>query len=126
MKIKHTGLVATKEENADTFYRDLLGLTKNDPRILSANLVKAIFNIDAEIKLVNYTKGDVHFEIFIYPVKKETPQVIEHACLEVENRDAFLKKCKDLHVKILEIQKDQKTLFFIRDFDDHLFEIKEQ
>jgi catechol 2,3-dioxygenase-like lactoylglutathione lyase family enzyme len=51
-------------------------------------------------------------------------QQMAHVCLEVDDLQDFLKKCRDLDVEISQIPKGDRTLTFIRDFDGNLFEIK--
>lgn len=124
MKILHSGLTCQTEENADKFYQGLLGLTKSQPKILPESLSQAIFNIASDLKMINYTNDDSHFEIFIHDQKKTKAGIIEHTCLEVENRDDFLNRCQSLGIKINRVPKGDKTLVFIFDFDGNLFEIK--
>ena len=124
MVVKHSGLVCKDEKNADKFYRDLLGLTKSEPKILQKDLSQKIFDIHSELKMINYTSDDVHFEIFIYNQEKNKTGIIEHICLEMDEREKFLSKCESMGIKVNKIQKEQKTLIFIWDFDYHLYEIK--
>ena len=124
MYLKHLALTSSSVENADTFYADLLGLTKSEPRPLAPELSKAIFNIDQELVIVHYQDERVHFEIFIAPSDGENSPKIEHTCLEVDNLNLFLQKCNQLNIDVSRISKGAKTLIFIRDFDGNLFEIK--
>ena len=124
MDLKHLALTASSEEKADTFYADLLGLTKSEPKILPLKLSKAIFNVARELLMINYRDEKVHFEIFITPSRGENSPKIEHTCLEVDDLDGFLEKSSKLNVDIAQIPKGDKSLTFVRDFDGNLFEIK--
>ena len=124
MYLKHTALTSSSEEKADTFYADLLGLTKSKPKALALELSKAIFNIDTELLMINYQDDNTHFEIFITGETRGNSRQIEHACIEVDNLEPFLEKCRSLNLYITRIPKGGKTLTFIRDFDGNLFEIK--
>ncbi len=96
MHLKHVALVAGSEEKADIFYSDLLGLTKSEPKTLPLELSKAIFNLDAEMVMINYLNEIVHFEIFITDHNrgdKGNSRKIDHTCLEVDNLEVFLEKC---------------------------------
>jgi len=64
MILRHVGLVSSSEEKADVFYADLLGLIKSEPKLLSLELAKAIFNVDRELVTINYQDAHIHFEIF--------------------------------------------------------------
>lgn len=124
MQLKHVAFVSSSEERADTFYADLLGLTKSEPKILPLELSTSIFNVDRELAMINYQNEQVHFEIFLAPSDGEKSPKIEHACLEVDDLEVFLEKCSQLGIDVSRIPKADKTLIFVRDFDGNLFEIK--
>ena len=85
MFLQHAGLTCSTEDNADKFYRDLLGLNKSEPKTLPSDLSKAIFNLDAELQMINYMDEHIHFEIFITNQPSTSPRQIEHLCLEVDD-----------------------------------------
>ena len=126
MLLKHAGLTCSNEENADKFYRDLLGLNKSEPKTLPPDLSKAIFNLDAELQMINYMNEHSHFEIFIIPQSRPSRWQIDHLCLEVADLDGFIAKCRSMQVEVTLIPKGDKTLTFIKDFDGNLFEITQQ
>ena len=121
---KHTALVCSQEENADRFYQQLLGLEKANPKVLPRSLAKAIFNIDAELTIINYTGAGIHFEIFIAQGQACNDQKIAHTCIEVDDHRLFLDACRNLDISVNQMQKGDKVLLFVRDFDDNLFEVK--
>jgi catechol 2,3-dioxygenase-like lactoylglutathione lyase family enzyme len=123
MLLKHVGLTCSTEDNADKFYRDLLGLKKSEPKTLVSDLSKAIFNLDSELQIINYQDETVHFEIFIAGRIKEQSRQIAHLCLVVDDLSVFIEKCHQINVDVAQIPKGDKTLTFIKDFDGNLFEI---
>ncbi len=125
MLLKHAGLTCSTEDNADKFYRDLLGLNKSEPKTLPPDLSKAIFNLDAELQMINYMNDHIHFEIFIADQSSTSPRPIEHLCLEVDNLTGFIEQCRRMQVEVIQIPKGEKTLTFIKDFDGNLFEIQD-
>jgi len=124
MILRHVALTCSSEKKSDRFYKDLLGLEKTEPKNLAQPLSKAIFNVDTELPMINYRNGQVHFEIFITGHSINNSRQIEHVCLEVDDLQGFLGKCRDLDVEISQIPKGDRILTFIRDFDGNLFEIK--
>jgi catechol 2,3-dioxygenase-like lactoylglutathione lyase family enzyme len=124
MLLRHVALTCSSEKKSDRFYKNLLGLKKSEPKILPVTLSKAIFDVEAELTMVNYRGEKVHFEIFISGGLITDARQIEHVCLEVDDLQNFLKKCRDLNVEISQIPKGGRTLTFIRDYDGNLFEIK--
>jgi len=123
MHLRHVGLTCRCEENADRFYRDLLGLEKVEPKLLPAPLSLAIFDVEADLPMINYTGPHAHFEIFIADIGDAGR--IGHACIEVADMAAFLRGCDELGVVVRRIPKGDITLTFVRDLDGNLFEVKE-
>ena len=124
MILRHVALTCSSEENSDRFFKNLLGLEKSEPRTLPSSLSKVIFNIDNELRMINYTGKAVHFEIFIAKDSKSSANPIAHVAIEIDDQEAFLKKCAELDVNVSQIPSGDRTLTFIRDFDGNLFEIK--
>jgi catechol 2,3-dioxygenase-like lactoylglutathione lyase family enzyme len=124
MLLRHVALTCSSEKNADRFYKNLLGLKKSEPKTLARALSKAIFNVDSDLQIINYLDEYVHFEIFISSHSMRSVGQIEHVCLEADDLQGFLKKCRNLGVEVSQIPKGDRTLNFIRDFDGNLFEIK--
>jgi len=128
MLLKHVALACSSEEKSDKFYRDLLGLKKINSKILPRELSKQIFNLDFEFKIVNYADDNIHLEIFIGKKERfenrKDDNKIEHICIEIEALEAFLERCRDREIDILQIRKGDRPITFIRDYDDNLFEIK--
>jgi len=124
MLLKHVALVCSSEEKSDKFYENLLGLKKGRTKMIPSTLSKKLFNVDSELKIIDYAVDEMHFEVFISHQKVADEVKIEHICLEVDDLDGFLNKCKEMGVKILQIPKEKGFLTFISDYDGNLFEIK--
>jgi catechol 2,3-dioxygenase-like lactoylglutathione lyase family enzyme len=124
MLLKHVALVCSSEEKSDKFYEGLLGLKKVRTKIIPSTLSKQIFNLDSQLQIIDYALKKIHFEVFISPQKEVDDKKIEHICLEVDDLEVFLNKCKEMGVKILQIPKVKGFLTFISDYDGNLFEIK--
>ena len=124
MLLKHVGLTCRSVENSDKFYKDLLELKKSEPKFLPAELSRAIFDLDADLQIIDYMDENIHFEIFVTDQFSTPSRQIEHLCLEVSDLAFFIEKCRNLNVDVAQIPKGDKTLIFIKDFDGNLFEIK--
>jgi len=125
MILRHVALTCSSEKKSDRFYKELLGLEKSEPKILPESLTEAIFNLDARLPMINYRNDRVHFEIFVTRQPDDTKRQINHVCLEVDDLQRLLNKCRDLDVDVSQIPKGNRTLTFIRDYDGNLFEIKQ-
>lgn len=120
----HMGLACRSEIHADRFFVDVLGLTKSQPKTLPGRLSESIFGVAADLVMINYTGPSLRFEVFIDPNRKRSNDPIIHACLTVEDRDAFLKRCEDHAIEVIRVPKGDALLTFVRDDDGNLYEIK--
>ena len=114
--LKHTALVCASEENADIFYKKLLGLKKESQKTLPRNLSAAIFSVNKELQIINYIGDSSAFEIFIDSQSQGRPRQIEHTCIEFEDRVAFLNACQDLGVKTNLVQKEENEMLKYKNF----------
>ena len=126
MILKHVALVCGSKENSDKFYEKLLGLAKINSKILPRELSRQIFDLDSELQIINYADANLHFEIFINSKESIDVKRIEHVCLEIEDMETFLRRCRAMEAEILQIPKGDKLLVFIKDFDGNLFELQQR
>ena len=124
MILRHVALTSSSEEKSDKFYQALLGLKKSKPKTIPPAFSKALFDINSELKIINYLDENLHFEIFFTSHNNSSVRRIEHVCLEVDDLAAFLEKCRTLQVKIVQVPRENKLITFISDDDGNLFEIK--
>ena len=124
MQLKHIALVSSSEEKANRFYQTLFGLKKINEKVLPSKLAHQIFNITAELKIINYANDEIHFEIFIADKRNLETNTISHVCLEVGNLEAFLDTCRKMEIAILQVPKGDAVITFVRDDDGNQFEIK--
>ncbi len=126
MHLNHVALFCTSEEKSDLFYMNILGLEKTGSKQVSKDLSNQIFDLDKEYKIINYANKEIKFEIFIGNSDAFSVKGVDHTCIEVENRELFLKRCSENGAEIRKIPKGESFLVFIKDFDGNLFEIKEK
>ena len=124
MKLKHIAMVSSTEEKADRFYGQVLGLKRVSTKKIPSELSNRIFNVNSELKIVNYANDDIHFELFIWDRQSIETRRIDHVCFEVANLGAFLETCRKMEVEIVQVPKRDATITFIKDHDGNLFEIK--
>ena len=126
MILRHVALICSSEEKSDKFYKNLLGLQKSEPKTIPPALSKALFDVDSELKIINYRNEYLHFEMFFTDRTRSSAGRIEHVCLEVDDLAAFLERCRTLQVKVVQVPKGDKMLTFVSDDDGNLFEIKSE
>ena len=119
-------LTSSSEDRADLLYVGLLGLKKAEPKILAAEICRAMFGIRRELTVIHYIGGSAHFEVFVCRAAPTPSRRIEHACIAVENLPEFLRKCENFQVEIIRVPKGESLITFIKDADGNRFEIKEK
>jgi len=126
MKLNHVALLCSSEQKADHFYQDILGLRKMKSSVLPAELSRKIFGVDLECPLLLYGNDQMMVEVFLADPPDERGPKFDHICLELEDREAFMKKCQGSNVAVNLVPKEDRLLLFVQDDDGNLFEIKER
>ena len=125
MKLHHVAVVCSSKENADQFYEGILGLRKIKSFSLKKDLAEQIFDTARECQIILYGNEDFAIEVFIMSQKVGETISFEHLCLEVEDKEELLLRCKSKGLAVKRIPKGDSLLTFIGDYDGNLFEIKE-
>lgn len=123
-QLLHIALQYTDSKKADIFFTKILGLTIEKEFYLSEDLSNEIFQIRENVDIKVYGNEQVKFEIFISQKPKNIGY--EHTCIEIQNKEKFIERCKRYNIKPMFVKKGEKTLLFVKDFSDNLFEIKEK
>jgi catechol 2,3-dioxygenase-like lactoylglutathione lyase family enzyme len=127
MRISHIALVSGSEEKANRFYKDGLGLKELKSTVIPAGLSKSVFGIDHEFKVIDFGNEEMKFEVFVADDERDVPSGrLDHVCLEVENREALLKRWEEMGFEVLRVPKGDSVVIFLKDEDRNLFEIKER
>ncbi len=127
MRIGHVALVSGSEEKANRFFKETLGLKELRSTVIPANLSKSLFGIDRQLKVIDFGNEEMKFEVFIAGGEEDIPsRRLDHVCLEVENRDAMLRKWEGMGFEILRVPKGDSVVVFLKDENQNLFEIKEK
>jgi hypothetical protein len=122
VRVHHVAVECASELHADCFFTTILRIPKVKNTMLSKELSAAIFKIDKSVSFNTYDDGKTRFEVFINPDRNE--QIYVHTCIEVDNKNDFISRCKDQGLDPFFINKDGKELLFVRDLSGNLYEIK--
>jgi len=125
MKARHYGLACRSEETADRFYEKFLGLKKSERKTVPAALSGLLFGLPRDLAVLSYAGDEVQFEVFVHQGERPAAGSPAHICLEVENLEAFLERCRAMGVPVIRAPKGDKWITFVQDYDGNLFEIKE-
>ena len=120
--LNHIALSSNSQNDADLFFNKILGIPLVKKFILSKNLANKIFKIPKDVEVLVYDNNKIRFEIFITDNKNYT--IFNHICLEINNKDELIKKCKESNINFFYVNKGDKKLLFIKDTFGNLFEIK--
>jgi catechol 2,3-dioxygenase-like lactoylglutathione lyase family enzyme len=93
--------------------------------VLPKDLAQQIFGIDRECQMLVYGDDEFTAEVFVAADPQGGGASFEHVCLEVEDVETFVRRCEARQVKVNRVQKGDRLLTFVNDFDGNLFEIKE-
>jgi len=124
MRVRHYGLACRSEETADRFYVKLLGFKKLERKTVPARLVNAFFGLFRDLAVLSYTRDGIYFEVFIHEGEPSAAPSLAHICLEVEDLDAFLERCRTMEVPVIRAPRGDRWITFVQDYDGNLFEIK--
>jgi catechol 2,3-dioxygenase-like lactoylglutathione lyase family enzyme len=124
MRLHHAALISSSEANADKFYEGILELRKIKTSLLTNNLAVEIFNMDVKCPLILYGNQDFAIEVFVTNQIPDKKAPFTHLCLEVEDREKFLTRCRSNGLEVNLIAKGDSQICFVQDFDGNLFEIK--
>jgi len=125
MRLHHVGLVCSSQERADRFYEGILGLAKIKTTELPEELTEQIFHKAQRCLMILYEKDGCAVEVFVPEELPGRKDAFEHLCLEVPEREAFLKTCEENGLEVRRIPRGDAFIAFVGDFDGNLFEIKE-
>ena len=122
--LNHVALQYSDRKKAEIFFTDILGIPKTRSFTLSDQLSEKIFGIEKTVDVDVFDNGNVRFEIFITDHKSKS--FFDHTCIEIEDKEKFINRCKQNGLKPYTIPKGEKELLFVRDFSDNLYEVKEK
>jgi hypothetical protein len=83
-----------------------------------------IFGKNQDVIIDVYGNEQACFEVFIS--KEQINKGYEHTCIEISDKEEFIKKCNMYGIELIFVKKGTKILLFIKDFSGNLFEIKEK
>jgi hypothetical protein len=122
--LKHVALQYSDRKQAEIFFTKILEMQLQKSFTISKELSNDIFGISDEMLVDVYINEHACFEIFI--TDKQTDYSFEHTCVQINNKEEFIKRCIKYGIEPVFIKKGERTLLFIKDFAGNLFEIKEK
>ncbi len=132
MKFNHIGLFTNNPRRLLNFYEGKLKFKKVYQTELSKKVIKQIFGINEDCFMARLVLDEMHVEIF-WPKKKNVlksriPNAIgyNHFGVLVKNKQRYCRNLRDKYkVKVIEVDRGNRYIYFIEDPDKNLVEIME-
>jgi len=116
-------LQCDNKEKALLFYQKTLCLKETKTFFLSESLTYNIFNLNLSVEVIVFQNDSLYIEVFIVPGKIK--KTCAHTCILVDNLVEFIDLCKKNHVDYYSVKKEDRNLWFVKDFSGNIFELKE-
>jgi hypothetical protein len=118
----HAAVHCDTIEHAHILFEVIFGLEKIKTFSLDAHLSQAIFSINTPVDVIVFGNESTQIEVFIHS-DSPIPSFM-HICMQVPDKQVFLKRCRTAGLQPFEIEKGEKKLLFVKDYVGNLFEIK--
>lgn len=131
IKFNHIGIFTGHHKRLLDFYMPVLGFKKEYQTVLSKEVMYLIFGIPYECHMVKLIGGGIVLEVFWldnYKLKSAGRWMsgYNHFGLEVKDRDRFIKRLRArFKAGIIKVDRGGHFVYFIRDPDGNLIEVKE-
>jgi catechol 2,3-dioxygenase-like lactoylglutathione lyase family enzyme len=123
--IDHVCIEVSSEERCREVFEEVLGLRPAYSFLIEKDFMERMFEAHNSCEAVVYQAGDTKIEVFIRPEMEEIGRRTSHLCLLLPDREKVLKSAGDRGLTILHHPRDGRPLYYIRDHDGNLYEIKE-
>jgi len=126
MKLNHFAVASNSEDESDKFFIELLKLQKTRDFTVPAKLMEKFFEVSRDQRILRYEKENMAAEVFITEDESKKKDLFTHVCLEIENRDEFVRKGLDFGFKVIKVprEKSEGYYLFIQDGFGNIYEIK--
>jgi hypothetical protein len=126
VKVQHIAVASNSEKESDEFFVQLLGLKKSRSFSVSADLSRQFFNINRDIKVIRYVNDNLDIEVIITDDNSKSKDNLTHMCLEVGDREEFLKKVIQMGFETIKIPRKNSDGYYLFIKDKYLnsYEIK--
>ena len=126
----HLGIFTNNPQTLIRFYTEKLGFDQGATKLVSGELMDRIFGIPSPCTLTKLKLGQSVLEV-IAPqnlnVKRRDFDVsgYNHWALGVADKKKFCQKLKQKGVAVLEVEREDRKIFFVKDPEGNLIEIYE-
>jgi catechol 2,3-dioxygenase-like lactoylglutathione lyase family enzyme len=132
MTVHHLGLWVQDLARSGRFYDGILGFDKRYDYQIPAELMKTIFGRPINCRVEMHQREEVRLELFQpdVPVSTELceplPAAINHFSLKVDDKVSFCHQAREKGATVIEVPRQDHIIFFLKDPDGLLIEIKDK
>lgn len=126
----HLGIFTNDPQSLVKFYKEKLGFEEGKTKLVARDLMDQIFGIPSPCTLTKLNLGQSVLEI-ISPQdlnlksRESDFSGYNHWALEVVDKEKFCQELRQKDVTVLEVKREGRKIFFIKDPEANLIEIYE-
>lgn len=126
----HLGIFTNDPQSLVKFYKEKLGFEEGETKLVARDLMDQIFGIPSPCTLTKLKLGQSVLEI-ISPQdlnlksRESDFSGYNHWALEVVDKEKFCQELRQKGVTVLEVEREGRKIFFIKDPEANLIEIYE-
>ena len=121
--LDHLAITSGNKQNALSFYRDFLYFEERYTFSIPENVSETFFPGKTIKEILVLEKENLKLEIFIIEGKEPIP-AIQHFCITHTNFDQIIKQAPARGVPVLKVFHKDHDVYFIKDSDGNMIEIK--
>jgi catechol 2,3-dioxygenase-like lactoylglutathione lyase family enzyme len=130
MVCDHIGFFTHNSESLVRFYVDVLGFERKQVSILPKSIAETVFGMASDCRFIKLSRHEFVLEIFepLCPdIKKLMPgkDGINHWGYCVKDRAAFVDRLRKQGFEIIEVNRNEHYVYFLKDPDGNRIEIRE-
>lgn len=125
VRVGHVAVGRSSEREADRLFVELFGLDKARVRDLPPELSERFFGRRDPCRMIDYERDGVRVEVFVPAGALARADTYGHLCLVVEDRPGLLARAETLGLESLAVERQGRTIVFLRDGDGNLYEIQQ-
>jgi catechol 2,3-dioxygenase-like lactoylglutathione lyase family enzyme len=132
LKVHHVGIWVRDLDRSGRFYQQVMGFEKQYGYRIPAEVVERIFGPETDCRVEVYHRDEVSLELFQpdQKIPEHGPHplapAINHFGLKVGDKRAFCREVVGKGAQIIEVEREDHSVYFIRDPDGILIEIKDK
>jgi catechol 2,3-dioxygenase-like lactoylglutathione lyase family enzyme len=128
--VNHIAIFTNKPKRLADFYVKIFGFKKDKEFIAQKDIISQIFGFKKDCHLIKLSRDTIHLEIISLCEGKFKPMDdfrtgYNHWAWGIENKERFCEQLKKRKVKVIEVARDERILYFAKDPDGNIIEIQD-